>query len=863
MRSVHLMARDLIYALRSLAKARAFTFVCVASLGVGMGTVIAILMLVRAIFGTPPLVNTDGLVELLVRPQGDLKARTDGDIDTWAYPDFVDLSNTGTGMTLAGWVFGDTILRAAGSDEPLRVPAMYVSANYFRTIGVNLGTGTGFDGLGPNAAASPVVVIDHDLWQNRLGARADIVGSTISLNRVAHVVVGVSPRRFRGHVGPEDSPDVQLWIPLEQHPRLTASADFKFNREIEWVKVIGRLSPETSLAEAQARASAVMLGIAEQHPSTNKDKSAAAVEPYHPMGSRARGEVAIAQGVFVGLSGTILFIVCLNVSGMMLVRAAIREREFSVRQALGASRARLMQYILAESLVLALMGGLVAVFIVFGIPAGLLWDFEIWHRDLDLFRPDVWTYLMCAGLCFVTTGVFGLLPAIRFSRPNIVTALKDDAGGGGRRVGRLHRWTAAIQAGVAVPFLVIGGVKLDQVRTAAGADVGFQPAGLFAARVDLSGGGHNDVARTGPFLLKQLTQNLEQATGVTGVAVADGMPLDFRERTARVVPEGDTRPARAHTTRVDDSFFETLGIGLVRGRGFTPQDKAGSELVVVLSEPLADRLFPGQDAVGRRVSFALESLPLPVSGPNRQTLTADAPAPTFTVVGVTRDVVTSQMGTERPQMFVPLAQHPVMSVVLIARATSPDAMMVASFKNAIAGVDPDFAPSTMTTGARIIRRSVVDLATHSAMAAVCAVIVLTLAALGVYGVIGFMVATRTREIGVRMALGATRPRVLRTVLGDSVKVVVPGICLGLVLAIFLGTFREHAGDLVRPGRRRAPGVHRRGWCRRHCRVGRGPAVGATRYQDQSHTGDARRVGVPAMAASAARAWRRREPSLQP
>ena len=201
-------------------------------------------------------------------------------------------------------------------------------------------------------------------------------------------MVGVTPEHFRGHVGPEDSPDVRLWVPLDLHPRLTASDDFKFNREAEWLKVIGRLSPGTSLARAQASASAVMAGLAGQHPATNQYKTAAGVEPYHPMGARSRGEVTVVQAMLFGLSGMVLFIVCLNVSGMMLVRAATRERELSVRLALGASRARLVQYILAEALVLASLGGAVAVFIIFGIPAALLWYFEFWHRDLDLFRPD-------------------------------------------------------------------------------------------------------------------------------------------------------------------------------------------------------------------------------------------------------------------------------------------------------------------------------------------------------------------------------------------------------------------------------------------------------------------------------------------
>src|SRR5262245_48124669 len=178
------------------------------------------------------------------------------------------------------------------------------------------------------------------------------------------------------------------------------------------------------------------------------------------MGARARPDVRVAQAMFFGMSGLVLLVVCLNISGMMMVRSATRERELALRQAIGASRPRLIQYILSEAVVLALLGGTLAIGVIFGIPALVTWWFEIWHPDLDLFVPDRWVYAACVGLCFVTCLVFGLVPAIRFSRPNLVSALKDEAGGGGRRVGRVHRLTAAIQAGLAVPFLVIGGVKL-------------------------------------------------------------------------------------------------------------------------------------------------------------------------------------------------------------------------------------------------------------------------------------------------------------------------------------------------------------------------------------------------------------------
>jgi putative ABC transport system permease protein len=756
--------RDLVHAVRSLAKARAFSFVCVLSLGIGMATVIAILTLVRAIIGPPPLINTNGLVEVVVTPLGPLRTQAGTRvIETWSYPDFVDLRDAATGMNLTGWTYGEMRFRARDADGAARVGAMYVSPNYFATIGVTLASGAGFSGLVDGVQTEPVVV-GHRFWQDRLGGDLRIIGSTIVLNRVSHVVVGITPEGFIGHMSPEDSPDVHLWIPLHQHPRLHGAESLRFNRDVDWLHVHGRLPAGTSLDHANAAVASVLAGLAKQYPKSNEFKSGA-VETYLSMGAGAREDIRGAVAVFFGMSGLVLLIVCLNVSGMMLVRSATRERELALRQAIGASRTRLIQYILSEALVLAFLGGTLAVTILFGAPALLFWWLDFWHPDLDLFKPDIWTYAASVGLCFVASLVFGLLPAVRFSRPTLVSALKDDAGGGGRRVGRVHRLTAAIQAGIAVPFLVIGGVKLDQVRTTAAADVGFDTKGLFAAPLDPAAGGRDE--REVPFLLKNVQENLAQASGVTSVAVADGLPLDFRYRYVRVGREGDARLVRAHTTRVTEGYFETMGIRLLRGRAFTRDDRTGSELVVILSEPLGQQLFSGVEPLGKRLVFALEG----------------KPAHVFTVVGVTTDLVTSQMGTARPQMFLPLAQHPSPRLTLIARASASDGSMASAFKNAVADLDPDFMPSSLITGDRLMRRSMADLTIHSITAVVCASVALSLAALGVYGVVGLMVTSRTREIGVRMALGASRVRVLRTVLVDAIRVVVPGVALGLVVAV--------------------------------------------------------------------------------
>jgi predicted permease len=530
-----------------------------------------------------------------------------------------------------------------------------------------------------------------------------------------------------------------------------------------------------------------MAAIAERYPATNQEKIGG-VEPYFTAGARLRAQVGRARMLTLGLASIVLLVVGLNISGMMLVRSAIRERELAIRSAMGASRWRLMRFHLTEALVLALFGGGFAAAVVFGGPVTVAWAFDMWGAWLDLFRPNVWVLLQCITLCFVTSLVLGLLPAVRFSRTSVIDALKNDSTGSGRRVGRLQRFTAAAQAGIAVPFLVICGLQFDQARVAALTDVGFRPQGLYAAQLNLSA-----IAKTeeeGRLFLQAVQQNLTQTPGVAAVSVGDGMPLDFIYRNARVAREGESAFVTAHTTRVGSGYLETLGTRLLAGRMIGASDGPAAERVVVLSEPLARQLFPDGDPIGQRIALAS-------TGTEPQT---------YIVVGITADLVSTQLGNPRPQLFLSLAQQPAATVLLMARGAPADPSMRGAFANAIADglrslatvpvaptgpgarpgsrpTDPEVVFRELITGESLIENSRKDLLTSSGVGGAAAAVALVLAALGVYGVIAFMVATRIREIGVRVALGASRGRVLRDVLADALKLVVPGIGVGLVLAV--------------------------------------------------------------------------------
>lgn len=772
--------QDIGHAARTLVKARAFTAVCVTSLGLGMGVVILILLFTRMVLSTPPGVDDDGLVELVIRPSGQLLAEAgESFIDTWSYPDYLDVRDGAGGMAITGWSPGEGHFRPADQGATIPLSTRYVSSNYFSTIGVTLPLGRGFTSVDDASRAEPEAVISHRLWQVRFESDPNIVGRTITINQTEYVVVAVAPEGFRGHVGGLDESHAQLWLPLSRHPRLSAAVSARLDREARWLYVVARLAPGTTMAQADAAVASVMAGLAERYPASNREKGGG-VEPYFTSGARERSQVGRARMIIFGMTGMVLLIVGLNISGMLLVRSAMRERDVAIRMAMGASRWRLVQYHLSEAMVMAVFGGTLACAIMFGGPLLVAWVFNMWGPALDLFRPDAWVVLQCIALCFVTSLVLGVLPAIRFSHPGILSALKSDSAGSGRRVGRLQRFTAAAQAGLAVPFLVISGIQFDQARVAAMTDVGFKPPGLYAARFNLTTIGTTEDERQ--LFVRELQENLAQAPGVASASVADGMPLDFIYRNTRIGREGESTFVPAHTTRIGAGYLETLGTRLLAGRTITANDREGAESVVLLSEPLARQLFPTSDPLGQRVTFGL-------AGQERQV---------YTVVGVTADLVSTQLGNPRPQLFVSLAQHPASSILAIARGAVADPSIRGAFDNATADAlrqisaqtlrgsgqaDPENVLRDFFTGESLIENSRSDLLTSSGVGGVAAAVALVLSALGVYGVIAFMVATRTREIGVRVALGASRARVVRQVLGDALKLVVPGIGVGLVLAV--------------------------------------------------------------------------------
>jgi predicted permease len=710
------------------------------------------------------------LVEVVTTTVGPRRAT-----DQWSYPDFLDLRDAQTGVSMTGWARGSVDITIPVTEEVRKAsPVTYVSPNYFSTMGVVLTRGMGFDD-----GTEPMVIPAFNFWQERLGADPDIVGKMLAVNGVPHLVTGIAPERFEGHVALSES---DLFLPLERYPGLLGRGNTRIDRSKTWVHIHGRLAPGVNTVQASAAVAAVTTHLANEYRATN-EFTAGVVAPYTPLGTLEGADVNVVIALWNTMMVIPLVVVCLNVSGMVQVRSAMRERELSIRQAIGASRGRLMQHLLAESVVLATLGGtLAALVLVNALPLISWWiDEPIPPHMQEVLRLDLPILALCAGLCLATSLVCGWLPALRFSIPMIMTVLKDDVGSGSARAGWVHRVTSAMQVAVAVPLVVVSVMSLDRVLAIATADLGFDAEHLYAAPLPAAEG---DVS----LQIRKVRDTLESASGVASVTVADGLPLDSRYRMTRVATQPDGAAPRAlvvHVTRVGDNYLDTMGIALLRGRGFARDDGAAAPLVTVISKALADKLFPDSDALDQRLTF---------QPPGNQ----NAEPYTLTIVGVTEDFPTSQIGTDREQILLPLAQHPdvrrdsvlvsddrqgTQHVMVVARAApgEPALRLTGALENAMREVDPDFDRSRLVVGASL-RRSMIDgFRDTSAFSAIAGGMVLLLAALGIYGVVGLMVSTRTREIAVRVTLGATRARVMAMILFDILKLVAPGVAVGLVV----------------------------------------------------------------------------------
>lgn len=750
---------ELRHAVRVLARRPLFTAVAAGSLAIGIGANTALFGVANVLLLEPPpgITGWDRAVELGRGQRG-------RGFDTFAYPELGDIAASVPALDeVAGWSMASF---SVGAEEgSLRRQGMHVDVDYFDVLGVEPAMGRFFtaDEAGAEAGATTVVVSDR-FWRERMDARPDAVGRTIRINRRPFTVVGVAPPGFAGHlVGFRHD----LFLPMSAMVELgTRSAAAFDHRGSSWVMAVGRLAGGATVEQAETQVSALFERLQESYPTTNRDRTASVV-PLGPVPGAGRAALLGFVGILGAMVGLVLLVTCSNVAGMLLARGAAREREIAVRLALGAGRSRMIRHLLTEALLIFALGGIGGVALAWWgmglVDAGAL---PI-PADIALdFRPDLGVLALGLAVTLVTGLLFGLTPALHAVRTDLVRGLKADAGHGGRTGSRLRRAFASAQVGFSLVLLVAAGLFLRSLERAADVDRGFRAEGVYATALDLELEGYDEAA--GVAFFERLVDRLEARPAIRSATVSTDLPLDLGSRGTSIAIPGREEPVGIEFNQVAPGYVETLGLRLLQGRPFTEDDGAGADEVAIVSRSLAERVWPGEDALGRTFDFLLEG------------------SPTVTVVGVVDDVPNQTLMSEpTPMVYRPVAQQYGPGVQVVVRSDRPFAEVASSVRETILSLDPRIALDRVVRLEELTSVGILPQRIGASVATALGAIALLLAGLGVYGVVAFVVTGRTREIGVRMALGAGRSRILVAVIGGALRMALPGLAVGAVVAALL------------------------------------------------------------------------------
>ncbi len=751
---------DLRFAIRHLRRSPAFTGAALLTLGLGIGAVTSVTTLVNAVLiQSLPFDDPDRIVFL----RGLLRRDT-----PTAFPlGYADLAEIAARKEIFSAVSPVTGLRSfnmtAGSDVE-HVDGEMVGDRYFDALGITPTQGRGFTADECRApGAAQVAVIAHQLWIERFGGDPSAVGKTIALNDRTFEIVGVAPDGFRGLTD-----GARVWLPIGMSHAIYGPHYMEM-RQFRWLSGVARLAPGVSLEQARAALDTTMRGLEQAWPKENAKLGMTAT----PLSQTFFGDVRTPLLALLGAAAFVLLIGCLNVANLLLARGTSRARELSIRLALGAGRGRLVRQLLTESLVLVVLGSIAGIALAWFLSSVLS---SLARAELASFldvRIDA-TVLAIAVLVSVASAlVFGLTPALTASALSPLDGLRDDGRGstGGVKQRRFQIWLVAGEVTLSLALVAGAALMTKGLAKHLRTEVGFDPDRLITMRLDLTADRFKDNQR----FWQTARAVAERATGVAGVDAqtieGPGFPtggfygISFRHEGAP--PEApDVTGLRHHVT---PGYFTTLGIRLIAGRDFGTEDVAGSAGVLVVSEAFARRYFPGKDPIGQRL-LTLGPSPLPL-----------------TIVGVVSDVRHSGLATdffEDPHVYVSLYQFPARTpatLTVIARAASDPSRMIAPLQAAVRAAAPELAVYDIRTVEERLEGQTARGRYAVMVMAGFAVLALTLAAIGIYGLISYTVARRTREIGVRMALGANRSEVVWLVVRKGAIAVLAGVAVGLVI----------------------------------------------------------------------------------
>jgi len=760
------LIRDIRHGVRQLRSAPGITAVAVLCIALGVGANTAIFSLVNAILLRPIAGVTDpGELVEVGRNQP-----PSTEMDTFSYPSFRELDQAADGIVdLAGWTFSSIAL--SGENEPEVILGMSVTAEYFTVLGLEPARGRFFTAEETPIPGSPALaVISHGLWMRRFGGDPTILGRTLRINGEPAAVIGVAPPGFSGHLAVLS---VDAWVPLGMTGAGLTSRDTLADWRSHMLLAIGRLAPGVSVPAARAALGSAYERIAAEHAEVREES--VGVEALGTIPTALRGGITLFMAVLMMVAGLVLLIACVNVAGVLLARSMTRLKETAVRQALGAGRGRLIRQHLTESLLLFVLGGAAGLLLAAWL-ASLLAAFDPptpppFNLTFDLSLDG--RVLFFTLLVTLMTGLlFGLGPALRASRPDLVTALKDEVGGGTVRRSRARGFLVAGQMALTLVLLLCAGLLLRALNEAQAVDMGFSPDGVVSMTVSLDLHGYEE--SSGQEFYRVIRERLDALGEVEVAALARLMPLGIPARVGfggvnvedfDPPPHGDSWDADVNV--VSPGYFETLKIPIVMGRDFDTSDVDGAGRVAIINETMARKFWAGRNPVGRQ--FFMGTLD---------------DGDSYEIVGVARDSKYVTLSEATPLFtYLPLGQQYMPEMNLLVRGRGDALPQLTALRAALLDLDPDLPFLEAVPLRRYVEITFLPQRLAGTVAAVIGLAGLLLAAVGIYGVASYAVGQRVHEIAVRRALGAQRADLLRMVVRQGLFAPIAGMAIGLGLSL--------------------------------------------------------------------------------